>query len=75
MVITINTVTYIQNRCFVQCKNYSPYHLITNCTPDLSKLHIFGTVCYPNTNNGKKLDTSSKKGYSVGYDINIAHSI
>ena len=64
----INTAVYIRNRCFVQRINSTPFHLITNKTPDLSKLHIFGSVCYSYLNNGKKLDPRSKKGYFVGYD-------
>ena len=64
----INAAVYIRNRCFVQRINDTPFHLITNKTPDLSKLHIFGSVCYSYLNNGKKLDPRSKKGYFVGYN-------
>ena len=64
----INTAAYIRNRCFVQRIKDTPFHLITNKTPDLSKLHIFGSICYSYLNNGKKLDPRSKKGYFVGYD-------
>lgn len=64
----INTAAYIRNRCFVQRIKDTPFHLITKITPDLSQLHIFGSVCYSYLNNGKKLDPRSKKGYFVGYD-------
>ena len=64
----INAAAYIRNRCFVQRIKDTPFHLITNKTPDLSKLHISSSICYSYLNNGKKLDPRSKKGYFVGYD-------
>ena len=63
----INTAAYIRNRCFVQHIKDTSDHLITNRKPDLSKLNIFCSVCYPYL-NGKKFEPCSKKGYFVGYD-------
>ena len=31
-------------------------------------MQIFGSTCYPNVQNSKKLDARSKKGVFVGYD-------
>ena len=39
--------------------------------PDLSKLHVFGTICYPYIEEyKKKLDPRSSEGIFVGYDKN-----
>ena len=43
--------------------------LLTGIRPDLRKLHIFGTVCYPyNEEHKKKLDARCTEGIFVGYD-------
>ena len=61
------TATHIRNRCYVSRIQNTPYGLVTGVKPNLSKLHIFGTICYPYA-PGKKLDPRSRKGYFVGYD-------
>ncbi len=64
----IMTATHIRNRCFVKRINNTPYGLVTGVKPNLSLLHVFGTICYPYNNNVRKLDPRCKKGYFVGYD-------
>ena len=42
---------------------------MTGRKPDLSDLHVFGSVCYSHVEGHvKKLDPRSKKGIFVGYD-------
>lgn len=36
--------------------------------PDVAKMQIFGSTCYPTVQNPKKLEARSKKGIFVGYD-------
>ena len=62
------TVVYIRNRCFNNRLNMTPYQALTGKKPDLSKLHIFGNVCYAYVQDKKKLDATSKRGIFVGYD-------
>ena len=65
------TASHIRNRCYVQRIKSTPHSLITGRKPNISQLHIFGTVCYSyNQNSLKKLDSRCKKGYFVGYDRN-----
>ena len=64
----VMTATYIRNRCYVQRIKNTPYSLITGLKPNIAKLHIFGTTCYPYIHNTKKLDPRCRKGYFVGYD-------
>ena len=62
------TAAYVRNRCYVQRIKNTPYSLITGLKPNISNLHIFGSVCYPYVPNTKKLDPRCQKGYFVGYD-------
>ena len=64
----IMSATHIRNRCFVKRIQNTPYGLITGIKPNVSLLHVFGTICYPYNKDAKKLDPRSKKGYFVGYD-------
>ena len=62
------TATHIRNRCYVQRIKTTPYEMITGIKPNLSKLHIFGTLCYPFITGTKMLDPRYKRGYFIGYD-------
>ena len=42
--------------------------MVTGKKPDVAKMQIFGSTCYPTVQNPKKLDACSKKGVFVGYD-------
>ena len=46
----------------------TPCESCTGQKPDLSKLHVFGTVCYGYVQHTKKLDDRAKQGIFVGYD-------
>ncbi len=59
---------YIRNRCYNQRTKSTPYFMLTGKKPDVSKLHVFGSVCYSHQPNAKKLQPRGKKGLFVGYD-------
>ena len=60
---------YIRNRCYHQRIKQTPVFMLTGKVPNVSKLHVFGSVCYAYTEiNKKKLDPRSKKGVFLGYD-------
>ena len=61
--------THVRNRCYQQRTGQTPYFLLTNKVPNISKLAIFGSTCYAfDHQNPKKLDPRSKKGVFVGMD-------
>ena len=62
----IMTATHIGNRYYVRRINNTPYGLITGAKPNLTKLHIFGTICYAYIHGQKKLEPRCNKGYFVG---------
>ncbi|GJZ48281.1 retrovirus-related pol polyprotein from transposon TNT 1-94 [Tanacetum coccineum] len=44
----INTTRYTQNRSLIRHRyNKTPYELMQDKKPDLSFLHVFGSLCYP----------------------------
>ena len=64
----VMNATHIRNRCYSQRIQNTPYGLITGTKPDISDLHLFGSICYSYVNNAKKLDPRSEKGIFIGYD-------
>ena len=67
----VMAAVYIRNRCFNQRTHETPYYLLTKRRPDVSKLHVFGTICYPYIEEYKNnLDPRSSEGIFVGYDKN-----
>ena len=56
----IMTATHIRNRCYVETIRSTSYGIITGIKPNLSKMHIFGTICYAHLHNQKKLDPIRK---------------
>ena len=62
------TATHIRNRCYSQRLKNTLYGAITGMKPDVTKMQIFGSTCYPTVQNPKKLEPRSKKGIFVGYD-------
>ncbi|KAK3880550.1 hypothetical protein Pcinc_014947 [Petrolisthes cinctipes] len=59
---------YIRNRCFNPRTGKTPVEVLTGSKPNLSNMHIFGTVCYSYIQNCKKLDARCERGVFVGYD-------
>ena len=59
---------HIRNRMYCQRIKDTPYHLLTGKKPAISKLHLFGSVCYAYEQEKKKLDPRCSEGLFVGYD-------
>ncbi|GKD97512.1 retrovirus-related pol polyprotein from transposon TNT 1-94, partial [Tanacetum coccineum] len=66
----VATACYTQNRSLIyKCLNKTPYELLHDRKPDLSFLHVFGSLCYP-TNDSEdlgKLKPKADIGIFVGY--------
>nr|GEU43305.1 retrovirus-related Pol polyprotein from transposon TNT 1-94 [Tanacetum cinerariifolium] len=66
----IHTACYTQNRSLIRLRyNKTPYNLMRDKKPDLSYIHVFGSLCYP-TNDSEdlgKLDAKANIGIFVGY--------
>ncbi|GJT03349.1 retrovirus-related pol polyprotein from transposon TNT 1-94 [Tanacetum coccineum] len=66
----MNTTCYTQNRSLIRLQyNKTPYELMHDKKPDLSFLHVFGSLCYP-TNDSEdlgKLNAKADIGIFVGY--------
>lgn len=59
---------YIRNRCFNSRLGKTPYEALTGSKPNLSNMHVFGSVCFAYVQKAKKLDPRSKEEIFVGYD-------
>ncbi|GJY89693.1 retrovirus-related pol polyprotein from transposon TNT 1-94 [Tanacetum coccineum] len=66
----INTACYTHNCSLIRLRyNKTPYELMHDKNPDLSFLHVFGSLCYP-TNNSEdlgKLNAQADIGIFVSY--------
>nr|GEX19758.1 hypothetical protein [Tanacetum cinerariifolium] len=66
----INTACYTQNRSLIRHRyNKTPYELMQHKKPDLSFLHVFGSLCYPMNDHEVlgKFDAKADIGIFVGY--------
>ena len=59
---------HIRNRMYCPRIQDTPYHMLTGKKPSISKLHLFGSVCFAYTQQKKKLDPRCSRGIFVGYD-------
>ncbi|GJV01210.1 retrovirus-related pol polyprotein from transposon TNT 1-94 [Tanacetum coccineum] len=67
----INTACYTQNRSLIRKRyNKTPYELMQDKKPDLSFLHVFGSLCYP-TNDNENLGKFDAKAY-IGIFVAMA---
>ena len=64
----IMAAAHIRNRMYCQRISDTPYRLLTGKKPSISKLHVFGSICFANVHQKTKLDPRSRKGKFVGYD-------
>ena len=64
----VMAAAYIRNRCYIQRHQQTPYFKLTGKVPNISNMHIFGTICYAKIQNRKKLDPRCLKGIFLGYD-------
>ncbi|GKC23475.1 retrovirus-related pol polyprotein from transposon TNT 1-94 [Tanacetum coccineum] len=61
---------YTQNRSIIHRRfNKTPYKLINGKKPDISFLHVFGTLCYPKNDREDigKLGAKGDIGFFIGY--------
>ncbi|GJR60826.1 retrovirus-related pol polyprotein from transposon TNT 1-94 [Tanacetum coccineum] len=69
----IATACYTQNRSIIHRRfDKTPYELINGIKPDISFLHVFGTLCYPK-NDREDIGTLGAKGdigFFIGYFAN-----
>ncbi|GJV58511.1 retrovirus-related pol polyprotein from transposon TNT 1-94 [Tanacetum coccineum] len=66
----IATACYTQNRSIIRRRHgKTPYELLHDRKPDLSYLHVFGALCYPNNDseNLGKLQAKADIGIFIGY--------
>ncbi|GJU95578.1 retrovirus-related pol polyprotein from transposon TNT 1-94 [Tanacetum coccineum] len=66
----VATVCYTQNRSIIRHRHgKTPYELLHDRTPDLSYLHVFGALCYPNNDSEDlgKLQAKDDIGIFIGY--------
>nr|GEU88199.1 hypothetical protein [Tanacetum cinerariifolium] len=66
----VDTACYTQNHSIVcLCHSKTPYELLHGKLPDLSFLHVFGTLYYPtnDSENLEKLQPNADIGIFIGY--------
>ncbi|GJR94112.1 retrovirus-related pol polyprotein from transposon TNT 1-94 [Tanacetum coccineum] len=66
----VATACYTQNRSIIRRRHRkTPYELLYDRKPDLSYLHVFGVLCYPNSNSEDlgKLQAKAYIGIFIGY--------
>lgn len=59
---------YTRNRCYNTRIKKTPFEAFSAKKPNISNMHIFGSVCYAYVQHKKKHDARSEKGIFVGYD-------
>ena len=64
----VRASTYIRNRCYNNRLGKTAFEAFTSQKPNVSNMHLFGTVCHAYVQNPKKLDARSKEGLFIGYD-------
>ena len=60
--------TYIRNRCYNPRLEKTPMEAFSGRKPNISHMHVFGSVCYALVQSPKKLDARAQEGVFVGYD-------
>nr|GEZ69226.1 Gag-Pol polyprotein [Tanacetum cinerariifolium] len=69
----IATACFTQNSFIIHRQfNKTPYELINDYKPDISFLHVFGTLCYPKNDREdiRKLGAKGDIGFFIGYSAN-----
>ena len=64
----VSMAAYIRNRCFNPRTNKTPYELMVGHRPNISNLHVFGSIVFAYVQAKNKLEARSEKGVFVGYD-------
>ncbi|GKB87331.1 retrovirus-related pol polyprotein from transposon TNT 1-94 [Tanacetum coccineum] len=68
----VATTCYTQNQSIIRCRHgKTPYELLYDRKPDLSYLHVFGALCYPNNDSKTlgKLQAKADIGIFFGYAL------
>ena len=60
--------TYTRNRCYNNRIGKTPIEALTGKTPDLSRMHVFGSTCFAYMHDATKLEARAVEGKFVGYD-------
>nr|GEU87814.1 hypothetical protein [Tanacetum cinerariifolium] len=69
----IATACFTQNRSIIHLRfKKTPYELINGRKPDISFLHVFGTLCYPKNDREDigKLGAKGDISFFIGYYVN-----
>ena len=64
----VMTSAHIRNSCYNPRTGKTPYECLTGIKPNLSNMHVSGSVCYAYEQNTTKLDPRAVKGIFWGYD-------
>ena len=64
----VMTSAHIRNRCYNSRTGKTPYECLTGTKPNLSNMHVFGSLCHAYVQNKTKLDARAKEGIFIGYD-------
>ena len=57
---------YIRNRCFNDRLGKTPHKALSGFKPDVSNMHVFGSVCYAYVQDAKKLEPQLIEGNWLG---------
>ena len=55
-------------RCYNNRIGKTPIEALTGKTPDLSRMHVFGSTCFAYMHDATKLEARAVEGKFVGYD-------
>lgn len=66
----VQTAAMVRNRCLNKRTGLTPYEMLTNKKPNVSRMQRFGSVCYTYKQEKGKLDSRCDQGRFVGYDKN-----
>ena len=64
----VGMAAYIRNRCYLRRTKQTPFYYFTGNKPNISNMHLFGSICYGYENDKSKLNPRSTKGIFVGHD-------
>ena len=64
----VMTAAYVRNRCYNPRVGKTPFEAFSAQTPNISGMHVFGSVCFAYVQDKKKLDARGEQGVFVGYD-------
>ena len=66
----VQTAAVIRNRCFNERTGQTPIQMMTGRRPNWSRMQRFGSECFVDKQDKRKLDPRSEKCVFIGYDKN-----